>query len=172
MITIRDSQAGDLDAITAIYAHHVQHGVATFEEVPPPREEMAARREAYLRAGMPYLVAADGDEVVGYAYAGPYRARSAYRFTVENSVYLRADRLGRGTGSRLLAELIQRCERGGFRQMIAVITGGEMASLRLHAKHGFAETGVIRAVGLKFGRWHDTHFLQRELGEGARTLPS
>jgi L-amino acid N-acyltransferase YncA len=125
MIEIRDSRESDLDAITAIYADAVRTGVATFEEVAPSREEMAARRQALLAARFPYLVAADGERVLGYAYAGPYRTRSAYRFTVENSIYLAPESRRLGLGTRLLAELIERCTALGLRQMVAVITGSE-----------------------------------------------
>jgi phosphinothricin acetyltransferase len=151
--------------VEAIYAHHVRHGAASFEEDPPPLCEMERRRTDVLGRGLPYLVAERERRVVGYSYATPYRARVAYRFTIENSVYV-DPALGRtGIGRALLAALIARCEAGEWRQMIAVIGDSQnAASIGLHAKLGFRPIGTLRAVGFKFGRWVDSVLMQRELG--------
>ena len=160
-------------AVTAIYAHYVIHGLATFEEVPPSVAEMTARRESVLAAGLPYLVATVGDDVVGYSYATAYRARSAYRFTIEDSVYVRNGLAGRGIGRALLAELIRCCEQGPWRQMIAVIgDSANTGSIGLHRALGFEDAGVLRSVGLKFGRWVDTVQMQRPLGRGSQSIPT
>lgn len=174
---IRPSTDADLPAIHAIYEREVREGLATFELDVPDLNEMARRRDAVLAAGMPYLVAERAGEVVGYAYAGTYRARPAYRFTVEDSVYVAPEAQGTGVGSALLAALIEGAERrGGARQMIGVITANEaegigVGSVRLHARHGFAHAGTLRAVGWKHGRWLDTVRMQRALGEGGATPP-
>lgn len=166
-IHVRPSAAGDLAAIQAIYAHHVTHGFGSFEEVPPTVEEMAARRLALLERGMPHIVAVVDGRVLGYAYAGPYRPRPAYRYTVENSVYVAQDEIGRGVGRALLATLIEICEAGPWRQMIAVIGDrGNTASIALHAALGFHEAGHLKAVGYKLGRWVDVVIMQRPLGAG------
>ncbi len=171
-ITIRASREGDLAAITAVYGHHVLHGTASFETEPPSPEEMRQRRADLVARGYPYLVAEDVAGVVGYAYAGPYRPRPAYCDTVENSVYLRPDAIGRGIGRRLLEALIGDCESRGYRQMIAVVGDSEnMASIRLHERAGFRLIGVLRSVGFKHGRWLDTVLLQRALGAGDRAPP-
>jgi L-amino acid N-acyltransferase YncA len=170
---VRPSREDDLPAITRIYAHHVVHGLASFEEVPPDQAELARRRDEVLRHGFPYLVAERAGEVVGYAYAAPYRARSAYRFTIEDSVYVAPDHVGKGIGRALLSRLIALCEQGPWRQMIAVIGDSENhASIGLHKAEGFAMIGTHPAVGFKFGRWVDSVLMQRELGEGARMLPT
>lgn len=169
---IRPSRDEDVAAITAIYGHHVLHGVASFEEAPPAIDEIGRRRDEILARGLPYLVAEQRDRVVGYCYAGPFRPRIAYRFTVEDSIYIDPDELGRGIGRALLTPLIDRCAALGYRQMIAVIGGRETtASIRLHEALGFTHSGVFEAVGFKFGRWIDTILMQRRLGEGAATLP-
>lgn len=171
-VLVRDAHVQDMAAIQAIYAHHVLHGLATFEEVPPSVEELGARRAAVLGAGLPYIVAESGGEVVGYSYATAYRPRPAYRFTVEDSIYVQDGRGGQGIGSALLAELIARCEAGPWRQMIAVIgNSGNAGSIALHRRHGFAPAGVLHDVGFKFGRWVDSVLMQRPLGPGAGTLP-
>jgi phosphinothricin acetyltransferase len=170
---IRDSQQADVAAISAIYAHHVRHGCASFEEEPPSPEEIARRRADVLARGLPYLVAEIDDEVVGYAYASPYRARSAYRFSIENSVYVDHRRHRGGIGRALLTALVARCEAGTWRQMIAVIgDSANVSSIALHERLGFRMVGTLRAVGFKFGRWVDTVLMQRELGDGQSTLPS
>ncbi|MGQ0665007.1 MAG: GNAT family N-acetyltransferase [Pseudomonadota bacterium] len=171
-VAVRDSTAADLPEIQAIYAHHVEIGLGSFEEVAPDVAAMMRRREDLLRRGLPYLVAAGADAVLGYAYAGPYRTRSAYRYTVEDSVYVGPWAQGRRIGRLLLAELIARCSSLGYRQMVAVIgDSANLSSIRLHARQGFAEVGRLPAVGFKFGRWVDSIVMQRALGEGAATLP-
>jgi L-amino acid N-acyltransferase YncA len=167
-LLIRDSTPADLPAIQAIYAWHVLNGLASFEESAPDLAEMARRREDVLARGMPHLVADDGVQVVGYSYAGPYRSRSAYRFSVENSVYVRQDTVHRGIGRALLSELIARCQRLGLREMVAVIGDSANAgSIGLHAALGFRMVGVLETVGFKHGRWVDSVIMQRRLGEGA-----
>ena len=148
------------------------HGLATFEEAPPDAAEMAARRADVLARGLPYLVAEEAGRILGYAYAAPYRARSAYRFTVEDSIYLDPAATGRGLGARLLAALIEASTAAGARQMLAVIgDSGNAASIAVHARAGFAHAGRFRSVGFKFGRWVDTVMMQRPLGPGDGTLP-
>lgn len=162
---VRDMREEDLVRVQAIYAFHVLHGLASFEEEPPSVEELA-RRCADIRArGLPCLVAERDGEIAGYSYAAPYRVRSAYRFTVENSVYV-DHRLRRGrVGHALLSTLIARCSAGGWRQMVAVIgDSGNVASIALHQRLGFQMTGTLRAVGYKFGRWVDSVLMQRALG--------
>jgi len=172
-VLVRDAAQGDFPAIQSIYAHHVLHGLASFEEVPPDLEEMQRRFRDIVGRRLPYLVAGESDEVLGYGYCAPYRARSAYRYALENSVYVREDRRGRGVGSRLLAELIERCARLGYRQMIAVIgDSANAASIALHARHGFVRAGTLRSVGYKFGRWVDSLLMQRPLGAGDGTPPA
>jgi phosphinothricin acetyltransferase len=171
-LVIRASRDDDVAAIAAIYAHHVLHGIASFEETPPSVEEMARRRGAVVTGGFPYLVAERDGNVVGYCYAGAYRPRIGYRFTVEDSIYIDPGAVGRGIGRALLTEVIERVTRQGYRQMIAVIGGSEtLPSIRLHAGLGFAQIGVFPAVGFKFGRWIDSVYVQRALGPGETTLP-
>lgn len=165
VLLVRECQPEDVPAIQAIYAWHVEHGLASFEEVAPDCAEIARRREDVLARKMPYLVAEEGGEVLGYSYAAPYRSRSAYRFSVENSVYVKHGAPRRGIGRALLSELIQRCQRLGLRQMIAVIgDSGNQASIGLHAALGFEAVGVLRSVGFKHGRWVDSVIMQRALG--------
>ncbi len=169
---VRPSVDDDIAAITAIYRHHVRHGVASFEEVPPDRAEIARRRGAILDRGLPYLVAERAGRVIGYSYASPYRTRSAYRYTLEDSIYVEAAEIGRGIGRALLSALIERCTAQGYRQMVAVIGGSEQwPSIRLHQALGFARIGVLPATGFKFGGWVDTVLMQRSLGAGAATAP-
>jgi L-amino acid N-acyltransferase YncA len=171
-LVIRPSDAGDIAAIAAIYRHHVLHGIASFEETPPALDEIGRRRHDILERGLPYLVAEQGGRVVGYCYAGPYRLRSAYRFTLEDSIYVDAAEIRRGIGRALLSELIQRCGGLGYRQMIAVIGGRDQwPSIRLHEALGFARVGLLPAVGFKFGAWIDIVLMQRALGPGAATSP-
>lgn len=171
-VVIRAAAATDLPAITAIYKDAVLHGTATFELEPPGLAEMTRRYETLTAGGFPYLAAVMEDVVVGYAYAGPYRPRPAYRFTVENSVYLDPSAQGRRIGTRLLQELIAQCEARGYRQMIAVIgDSANAASIGVHARAGFDMIGTHPDVGFKFGRWLDTVMMQRALGEGGRTIP-
>jgi L-amino acid N-acyltransferase YncA len=171
-VVVRDARAADMAAVQAIYAHHVLHGLATFEEVPPSVEDLIARRAAVIDAGLPYLVAEHGGAVVGYSYASSYRPRPAYRHTVEDSVYVADGLAGRGIGRALLAALLARCETGPWRQVIAIIGDtGNTASITLHRRHGFALTGTLHAVGFKLGRWVDTVLMQRALGPGAAAPP-
>lgn len=170
-LLIRPCAATDMPAITAIYAHHVQHGAASFETDPPSLEEMCRRRSDVVGKGLPYLVAVYNDAIAGYAYAGSYRPRAAYRDTVENSVYLRRDLAGRGIGTRLLNALIDDCEARDLRQMIAVIgDSANVASIRLHLRCGFRNAGTLISVGHKHGRWLDSVLMQRALRHGD-TLP-
>lgn len=173
LITIRPAEDADMEAITAIYAHHVLHGLASFETVPPDDAAMRRRWRDVIAKGLPYLIAADIDgTVLGYAYAGHYRPRAAYANTVENSVYLRPGAIGRRIGERLLSALIDACTACGLRQMVAVVgDSANHASIRLHEKLGFRRVGVLTNVGFKHGRWLDSVLLQRELGQGARRPP-
>jgi L-amino acid N-acyltransferase YncA len=171
-LEIRPTVEADLPAVTEIYEHAVLHGTATFELIPPDLAEMTRRYRALTEGGYPYFVATLDGEVAGYAYAGAYRPRPAYRFTVENSIYLRPAIHRRGIGLRLLHRLIEECERRGYRQMIAVIGDSANAgSIGVHAACGFQMIGTHANVGLKFGRWLDTVMMQRALGAGATTVP-
>lgn len=173
-VRIRPSAEGDVGAIAAIYGHWVVHGTGSFETEPPGEEDMRRRRADILARGLPYLVAEGEDgTILGYAYASAYRPRAAYRHTVENSVYVRHDIVGRGVGRLLLAELIAQCEALGARQMVAVVgDSANLASVRLHEALGFRLVGTLRSVGRKHGRWLDTVLLQRPLGEGDQTDPA
>jgi L-amino acid N-acyltransferase YncA len=172
-LEIRPTAAADLSAITAIYDHAVRHGTATFELIPPDLAEMTRRFTVLTDGGFPYFVAALEGRVVGYAYAGAYRPRPAYRFTVENSVYLEPAIHRRGIGLKLLQRLIAESEARGYRQMIAVIGDSANAgSIGVHAKCGFQMIGTHPDVGFKFGRWLDTVMMQRALGGGGKTLPA
>ncbi len=165
MTKLRPVADADLPGVAAIYAHYVETSVATFDETPPPVEEWRAKRAAIAGAGLPFLVVEDEGEVAGFAYAGPYRPKPAYRHTVEDTVYLAPGATGRGLGRLLLGEVIDRAGRAGARQMVAVVAdGGDPASLRLHAAFGFEQAGRLRSVGLKHDRWIDTVLLQRALG--------
>jgi L-amino acid N-acyltransferase YncA len=161
---VRDARDEDIAAIQAIYAHHVLHGTASFEEEAPSLEEITRRRADVLARGMPYLVAELRGRVVGYSYVSPYRARPAYRFSIENSVYVEHGLVRGGVGRALLAALIERCEQGPWRQMIAVIgDSANAASIGLHASLGFRDVGTFTDVGFKFGRWLDSVLMQRAL---------
>jgi phosphinothricin acetyltransferase len=169
---VRPATPADIPAIQAIYAHHVLHGLASFEVEPPTPAEMRRRFDAITGAGYPYLAAVDGETVLGYAYAGAYRERPAYRFTVEDSVYVAAGSVGRGIGRRLLLRLIGECEARGYRQMLAVIgDSGNAASIGLHRACGFDPVGTLRSVGYKFDRWVDSVLMQRTLGSGDSLPP-
>ncbi len=171
-LLIRDSRDADVPAFQAIYAHAVLNGAASFEEVPPDVAEMARRRQAVLDGGYPHLAAERDGVTVGYAYASAYRTRIAYRFTVENSVYVQPGLGRQGIGRALLAALIERCEAGPWRRMIAIVGDKtHEASIRLHQQAGFELIGTLPSVGFKFGRWIDTVMLQRPLGPGDTTLP-
>lgn len=172
-VSIRESTEDDLAAIQVLYAHHVSHGLASFEEVPPELSEISRRRDIAHENDLPYLVAVENDEVRGFAYASPFRVRSAYRYTVEDSVYIAPDALNTGIGSALLSALIEQCTERGFRQMVAVIgDSANEASIGLHSKHGFVQTGLMPAVGFKFGRWVDSVRMQRSLGSGDTSPPT
>jgi len=172
-LILRPSCDADLSTVAAIYAHHVRHGLASFELQPPDVAELARRREAVLAEGLPYLVAERDGSVAGYAYAAPYRPRPAYRFTVEDSIYIAPDRVGEGIGRRLLPLLIERCAARGRRQMIAVIgDSGNAASIGLHTAFGFRRVGLLASVGFKHGRWVDSVLMQRPLGTGDGEPPA
>jgi L-amino acid N-acyltransferase YncA len=172
-LEIRAATAGDLPSVTEIYDHAVRYGTATFELIPPDLVEMMRRFGVLMDGGFPYLVAVLEGRVVGYAYAGAYRPRPAYRFTVENSVYLEPAIHRRGIGLQLLQRLITESEARGYRQMIAVIGDSANAgSIGVHARCGFEMIGTHPDVGFKFGRWLDTVMMQRALGEGGETLPA
>ena len=161
---VRPATEEDLSGITRIYERYVLHSCATFELEPPGQEEMRQRRAEILRLGLPYLAAEVDGAVAGFAYAHPYRPRGAYRFTVEDSIYVDAGHLGQGHGQALLAGVIAGCEQGSWRQMIAVIgDSGNVASIGLHQRLGFRPVGTLSAVGFKFGRWVDSVLMQREL---------
>ncbi len=169
---IRASREEDVPAVHAIYAHHVLTGLASFEEVPPDAGEMLRRRAEVVARGLPHLVAEAQGEVLGFAYAGLYRPRSAYRFSVEDSIYVDAGATGRGVGRALLAALIEDCTAQGYRQMLAIIgDSGNAASIAVHRRAGFYHVGVFPASGFKFGRWVDTVMMQRALGPGGTTQP-
>jgi phosphinothricin acetyltransferase len=170
---IRDAAPSDIPAITAIYAHHVLTGTGTFEEEPPSEAEIAARVARVQGAGWAWLVAEQAGTVIGYAYFSQFRDRSAYRFSAEDSIYVRDDVRGQGVGKALVEVLLVRATACGFRQMFAVIGDSEnVGSIGLHVSLGFRQTGVLKAAGLKFGQWVDVVFMQRSLGEGDRTLPA
>jgi L-amino acid N-acyltransferase YncA len=173
-LIVRDAEEADMAAIQAIYAHHVLHGLASFEETPPSVEELQSRRASVLKTGLPYIVATKDGEVVGYAYATMYRPRPAYRYTIEDSVYVAEGKGGQGIGALLLAELIGRCEKGPWRQMFAVIGNGHsnVGSEALHKKFGFEKVGLLTSVGFKHGRWVDTLLMMRPLGPGDREPPA
>ena len=171
-VVVRDATEADMAAVREIYAHYVLHGLATFEEVPPSVAELLSRRAFVLGLGLPYLVAEMDGRVVGYSYATTYRPRPAYRYTVEDSVYVAQGLGGHGIGSALLGSLIARCEAGPWRQMLAVIgNSGNAGSIALHARLGFETVGTLTSVGFKLGQWVDTVLMQRPLGSGDATLP-
>ncbi|MEG3619761.1 N-acetyltransferase family protein [Magnetovibrio sp. PR-2] len=171
-ITIRNARPEDAKAVHRIYAHHVETGKASFEEMAPSVEEITERRQKIINAGAPYIVAEWNGTVHGFAYAGSFRPRSAYRHTVEDSIYVDPAATGKGIGSALLSGLIERCTQLGYRQMVAVIGGADnLASINLHKRQGFEEVGHLKSTGFKFGDWVDTIIMQRPLGFGSDTLP-
>jgi L-amino acid N-acyltransferase YncA len=171
-VELRPATPEDIGEIQAIYAHHVLHGLASFEEEPPSAAELLRRYEEVTRRGLPYLVADFAGTIAGYGYCTLYRSRSAYRYTLEDSVYVRAGAEGRGVGGALLAELIRRCEAAGYRQLVAVIgDSANAASIGLHASQGFLHVGTLRSAGFKFGRWVDSVIMQRPLGTGDGSPP-
>ena len=171
-LTVREAAGADMAAVRAIYADQVEHGVASFELTAPDEAEMTRRFTAVIEAGLPYLVGDIDGVVAGFATAGPYRNRPAYSHSVENTVYVDAAYRGRGVGGALLSALIEACAARGYRQMIAVIgDSGNTASIRLHESQGFSRIGILQSVGFKHGRWLDSVFLQRPLGDGDTSLP-
>jgi len=170
---IRDAREADVPDLQAIYAYHVLHGAGTFEEEPPPVEEMAARFHEVVDRGYVWLVATDATGILGYGYYSPFRERSGYRFTVEDSIYVREDVRGQGVGKALVARLIELATLAGLRQMIAVIGDSEnVASIGVHASLGFHMVGTMKSTGIKFGRWIDVVSMQRALGKGDANLPA
>ena len=172
-LAVRPASPADIPAITKIYAHHVIFGLASFEEIPPDEAEMMSRHTEVVARGLPFLLACERDgTVLGYAYANLYRQRSAYRFTLEDSIYVAPTALRRGIGRRLLGALVEQSAAAGYRQMIAVIGDSENApSINLHEQMGFRHAGVLEATGFKHGRWVDSVLMQRALGAGATTKP-
>ncbi|MDX2142621.1 MAG: GNAT family N-acetyltransferase [Rhodospirillaceae bacterium] len=171
-VRIRPATEEDLPAIQEIYAHYVLTSTSSFEEEAPTVAEMTARWQKLEVQRMPYFVAMVGKRIAGYAYGGPFRERSAYRYTIEDSIYIAPDMMGRGIGNALMSALIDRCIALGYRQMIAVIgDSANAASIALHSRHGFAVIGALRSSGYKFGKWSDAVLMQRALGEGDSTLP-
>ena len=170
-VLVRDSLESDVAEIQAIYAHHVLHGTASFELTPPTLDDMRQRRADVVAKNLPYLVAKQNGQVVGYAYVTLYRPRPAYRFTVEDSVYVREGLAGQGIGSLLLSEIIKICTAKGYRQLMAVGGDASPPSVSLHQRHGFTLAGTFKSVGYKFGAWRDTAMLQRPLGDGDSTDP-
>ncbi len=169
---IRAATEADLPEIQAIYAHHVLHGAGTFEETPPSVEDLTVRFRGIVGRGWSYLVSVDDTGVLGYAYYTQYRDRSAYRYTAEDSIYVRDDVRGQGVGKALVARLLEQAEAAGFRQMIAVVGDSEnIGSIGVHASLGFQRAGLLRASGLKFGRWVDAVYMQRALGRGDSDIP-
>ena len=169
---IRDATAVDISRVQEIYAHHVLNGLGTFETTPPDLEDMLRRYDQITGDGFPYLVADDTGRLLGYAYANHFRTRAAYGNTVEDSIYIAADAMGRGVGTALLNALIDRCASLGLRQMLAVIgDSGNAGSIGVHRRCGFEHTGVMKAVGRKFDRWVDVVIMQRALGPGSSTPP-
>ena len=170
---IRAASEGDADALAAIYGHHVLHGFGTFEEEPPSPAEMDTRRAAIAGRGLPYLVAEAEGKVLGFAYAGPFRPRAAYRYTVEDSVYIAPEAVGRGVGRAVLTAVLSACEELGVRQVVAVIgDSGNAASIGLHRSLGFTDAGVGKSFGFKHGRWVDIVWMQKSLNGGNETTPT
>ena len=163
-VSIRNCEAGDMAAIQRIYAHYVENSLASFEEMPPSAEEMANRRDIILQKNHPYIVAEMDGKVVGFAYASTFRPRSAYRFTVEDSIYVDPAVIGKGIGSALIERLINICSEMGFHQMVAVIGGNENSySIKLHERFGFVQAGILDDAGYKFERWVNAIIMQRSL---------
>lgn len=170
---LRPAAQGDLAAIQGIYAHHVLRGLASFEEVPPDLQEIRRRHQNVSGRGLPYLVAEERGEILGYGYCAPYHARSAYRYALEDSIYIKDGHLGKGIGTRILGELVRISEGLDYRQVIAVIgDSANIGSIALHARLGFVRVGTLRSTGYKFGRWVDTVLMQRPLGAGDGAPPT
>jgi len=167
---VRPATPGDIAAIQSIYAHHVLHGLASFEEEPPSTVDMRGRFDDVVARGLPYLAAEEGGDILGYGYCTLYHTRSAYRHALEDSMYVKEGAQRKGIGKAILAELILRCERLGYRQIIAVIgDSANVPSIAVHASLGFLRLGTLRSVGFKFGRWVDVVIMQRPLGSGDGT---
>ncbi|CAA7611298.1 GNAT family N-acetyltransferase [Magnetospirillum sp. UT-4] len=172
VVRVREASPDDMASVQAIYAYYVARTAASFEEEVPEVAEMERRRAEVVRRGLPYLVAEEAGEVLGFTYAGPWRPRSAYRYTVEDSIYVAPFVQGRGVGRALLGTLIESCAEAGYRRMVAVIgDSANQASIALHRSLGFRQEGVLRGVGLKFGRWVDVVIMHRGLGDDSRPLP-
>jgi L-amino acid N-acyltransferase YncA len=172
-IKLRDATDNDVPTLARIYGHYVTHAPCTFEEVPPSEADMLDRLKTVQGGGWCWLVAEEDGVVLGYAYASAFRTRIAYRFTVENAVYIAPDSAGKGIGTLLMTELVRRCTDAGYRQMLAVIgDSGNAASIALHKRLGFEHTGLLRDSGFKLGRWVDVVIMQLALGEGAGTIPA
>lgn len=172
-LLVRPARAADMAAVQAIYGHHVRCGLASFEDDAPNVEEITRRWQDVVAKQLPYVVAEAAGEVLGYAYAGPYRTRPAYRYTLENSVYVREGAQQRGVGQAVMRVVLAECEARGYRQMIAVIgDSANEGSIRLHERLGFQRVGLLTAVGYKFGRWVDSVLMQRSLGEGMASPPT
>lgn len=171
-ITVRNATIADLSSIRDIYQYHVLNSLAAFDEIPPDLGEFEAKFSSIGERGLPFLVAQLAGEVVGYSFVTPYRGRSAHRFSVEDSIYVRQDMCGCGVGKMLLGELVNICAKLGYRQMIAIVGNSEnIASIRLHETLGFHQVGTLQGVGFKFERWVNTVIMQRKLGEGVASLP-
>lgn len=171
-LQIRNATQDDMSIVQGIYARYVLNSTATFEETPPDVAQMQSRYKHIRALGMPYLVGIANGELVGYCYASPYRPRIAHRYTIEDSIYLAEDQTGKGYGSALLGALIDHCEQGPWRQMIAVIAGRDnLASIAVHRRLGFLDAGIQPSTGYKFGQWVDVVFMQRALGDGGSTHP-
>lgn len=169
---VRAATAADMEIVQAIYARHVREGLASFEIEPPDAAEITARWRAVVERGLPYRVVEADGAVRGFAYAAPYRARPGYRYTVEDSVYIAMESLGRGYGRGLLTDVIEASTRAGMRQMVAVIgDSANVASIALHSTLGFRNAGTLVSAGYKMGRWIDSVLMQRALGDGDTTLP-
>ena len=173
VVSLLDATPDDMAAVLQIYTHHVLYGAASFEEQPPTLAEMQLRLGKVREAGLPWLVAKSEGRVMGYCYATPYRPRPAYRFTVEDSVYIAEGQQGKGVGKALLSALIARCEQGPWRQMLAIVgdSAANRGSLALHQSLGFTSAGTFKAVGFKLGKWRDTQIMQRALGDGDNRHP-
>ena len=170
-ITVREAHDADMDAVAGIYGHHVRHGVASFEYDPPNATELRRRRNEVHARGLPYVVAERDSHLLGFAYASPFRLRPAYRFTVEDSVYVHPDTVREGIGRKLLQSVIDGCEAAGRRRLVAVIGGADERSIAFHRKCGFEDAGRLEGAGWKHGRWLDLVLMQRALGAGTSTPP-
>jgi L-amino acid N-acyltransferase YncA len=171
-ITVRPSTEEDVAAMIAIYSYHIQHGLGDYPSEPPAQDDIKRRRKSMLKRHLPHLVADRAGQVVGYAYAVPFRKRPAYRYAVKHSIYVHKDHLHSGVGRQLLPALIEACTQSGYRQMISYIDSANAASLNLHESFNFERVGLLRSVGFKFGQWTDTVMMQRALGPGNTAAPS